>query len=133
MIAWRSSPSELKWARLQADVQCGLRRGAWYQVISLTPHNAVISVNAKPLPMPRTLLEIHAGPPRRWTVLRHPMHSPKVPSRLRYGYAVCPECHHRTALPKRKRTLDRMRCAWCSEVSEIAWDERYLEPHATDR
>ena len=32
-----------QWARLNADQSCGLRRGAWYRVVRLTPDEAVLS------------------------------------------------------------------------------------------
>src|SRR5436190_1957012 len=32
------------WARLKQDVSCGLRRGAWYRVVGLTPEDAVLQV-----------------------------------------------------------------------------------------
>src|SRR5207249_8790671 len=32
------------WARLKQDVNCGLRRGAWYRVVGLTPEDAVLQV-----------------------------------------------------------------------------------------
>ena len=32
------------WARLQVDVNCGLRRGAWYPVLRITREDAVLEV-----------------------------------------------------------------------------------------
>ena len=51
------------WARLKQDVSCGLRRGAWYRVVGLTPEDAVLQVPRRervrvPLRYLQTLSEI---------------------------------------------------------------------------
>src|SRR5213082_2322587 len=38
-----------QWARLRADASVPLRRGAWYRVLRLTPSDAVLDVNQRPI------------------------------------------------------------------------------------
>ena len=44
--------SEVQWARLAEDGNYGVRRGAWYRVAELTPSDAVVDVNRKPVSLP---------------------------------------------------------------------------------
>jgi len=48
--------AEAQWARLQADVKCCLRRGAWYRVIRLGAREAVLDVGRTPLTVARSVL-----------------------------------------------------------------------------
>src|SRR6185312_730127 len=52
-----------QWARLQSDVNCRLRRGAWYRVADLTSADAMLDVNREQVPVPRTSLKIVSSPP----------------------------------------------------------------------
>ncbi len=116
---------EAQWARLQADLDLGLRRGAWYRVLSVTALEAVLSVHGKPVTVPRPFLQFRATPPRRWSVVLHPRNPSRLPVSLREGYAVCPSCRHRAPLPKRRTPTKR--CPQCATVFQVAWDERYLD------
>ena len=110
------------WARLQADLNCNLRRGAWYRLIKVEGLAAVVDVNRKPVPVVRAFLQLSNTPPRRWTVVPRPQ---KVPASVHIGehYAVCPSCRDRVPLRGRP---SRMLCGRCSVEFAVDWDERYL-------
>jgi len=113
-----------RWGRLQADVQCSLRRGAWYRVTRVAGFDALVDVNRQPQPVPSYLLQIVTTPPRQWTVV------PKPSSGARRAppgthYAVCPSCRERSALPGRGRPR-ALACTRCHGEFEIAWNEGYL-------
>src|SRR2546430_5875341 len=56
------------WARLKQDVSCGLRRGAWYRVVGLTPDDAVLQVPRRErVRVPRRYLQTLFSRPRHWT------------------------------------------------------------------
>lgn len=113
------------WARLRADVSCGLRRGAWYRVIRLTKDQAVLEVTGDPARVPRRVLQTAFSPPVRWSVVPRPRDAANLPHDWGSRYAVCPGC--RTRAPISGYPVD-LRCAQCNRVFQIAWDERYLTP-----
>ena len=55
---------ETQWARPRADANRGLRRGAWYRVIALTPRAVIIDVNHETRTVPREGVEIVDTPPQ---------------------------------------------------------------------
>src|ERR1700716_1617124 len=57
------------WARLQADVNCNLRRGAWYRLIKAQGLAAVVDVKGTPVAVVRAFLQMSNSPPRKWTVV----------------------------------------------------------------
>ena len=60
------------WARLRAELDCPLRRGAWYQVRRLRPPEVIVDVLGERVIVPRSALEIASTPPLRWSVVhRH--------------------------------------------------------------
>src|SRR5947199_7140155 len=66
----RSHPLPGQWARLNADLSCGLRRGAWYRVVRLTPDEAVLQVpRREQVRVPRHYVETLSNRPRHWTVV----------------------------------------------------------------
>lgn len=120
------------WARLQADIDVNLRRGAWYRLLKIEGFDAVVDVNRKPVPVVRAFLQISTSPPRRWTVVATPTATatPRtaraaraVPADMGSHYAVCPSCRDRVPLHGRPR---RMLCRRCSVDFAVAWDEHYL-------
>jgi hypothetical protein len=115
---------DASWGRLQIDVDCALRRGAWYRVISLTPAEVVLNVSGQAVTVERRLIEIRAARPRRWTVVRQPPTAAALGRVFRDQYGVCPRCHNRCPLPRPDVT--EMRCPRCETSAEVAWDERYL-------
>ena len=114
----------MHWGRLQADVNCRLRRGAWYRILRVAPLEAVVDVNRRPIAVPRYLIEITSNPPRRWTIVPTPKAARRVFAEFGEAYAVCPSCRHRMALKGRPR---RMQCSGCKYDFDVAWDEAYLE------
>ena len=114
-----------QWGRLQADVDCSLRRGAWYRVTELGTLQATVDIGrSRAQSVPSFLLQIITAPPRRWTVVPRPARAIRMP-RDWTRYAVCPSCRERAALPARgsPRTLA---CSRCRGEFEIAWSEGYL-------
>src|SRR5438093_9561410 len=61
-----------QWARVRGDVNIRLRRGAWYEVVSLTPEQAVVDVNEQQLSVARSFLQIVPLRPQRWSVVARP-------------------------------------------------------------
>jgi hypothetical protein len=117
-----------KWARLQADIDVNLRRGAWYRLLKLDGFDAVVDVNRRPVPVVRAFLQISTSPPRRWTVVPTPRTARAaraLPADMASHYAVCPSCRDRVALPGRPA---RMLCHRCRVEFAVAWDEQYLPP-----
>lgn len=109
------------WARLRVDLDCPLRRGAWYGVRRLRPLEAVVDVVGEQVTVPRSALEISSAPPHRWSVVPHP----KNPERFSgvTEYAVCPNCRERVPLKER---LERLQCRRCRAMADVAWDEPYF-------
>src|SRR5256885_5524681 len=89
----------LQWARLTASVDAPLRRGAWYQVASVTRLEAVVTVEGRPVNVPLPFVEIRNTPPRAWTVLRTPRAGPGTPEVFRRGFLIGPPCRNRLPLP----------------------------------
>jgi len=111
---------------LKQDVSCGLRRGAWYRVVGLTPEDAVLQVPRRErVRVPRRFLQTLFSRPRHWTVVPRPANADNLPEHWRSRYAVCPVC--RTRAPITGYTQD-MQCANCNGQFGIAWDEGYLTP-----
>lgn len=110
------------WARLQADVNCKLRRGAWYRLIKAQGLAAVVDVKGTPVPVVRAFLQMSASPPRKWTVVTRPRNAPHS---VQIGdfYAVCPSCRDRVPLRSKP---SRMLCGRCGVEFAVDWDEQYL-------
>ena len=115
----------LQWGRLQANVDCSLRRGAWYRVTAIGELEAVVDIGRKPQSVPSFLLEIVSAPPRRWTVVPRPEGAVHMPQAWGTQYAVCPSCRERVALPARGRPR-HLTCDRCRGAFEIDWTEGYL-------
>src|SRR4051812_35610015 len=105
------------WARLQADLNCNLRRGAWYRLIKVEGLAAVVDVNRRPVPVVRAFLQLSNTPPRLWTVVPRPS---SVPRSVEIGahYAVCPSCRDRVTL---RGHPSRMLCGRCSVEFAVNW------------
>ena len=109
-----------QWARVRAEVNCHVRRGAWLRVIRLTPVEAILEVNQRHLSVPREYLQIVPLRPRMWSVVERPRDAVDLPLSWGSRYAVCPHCSARTSL---RQGLPRMRCGRCSGVFEIDWPD----------
>ena len=115
-----ATPSKPRWARLHSDVNRGLRRGAWYRVISSTEHDVILDVNRASVRVPRALLQVVTSPPRRWSVVPRPNDTVKVPLEWGDRYAACPACRQRARI---KGHPVSMRCHRCDGVFHVAWEE----------
>jgi hypothetical protein len=113
----------MQWGRLMVDVNCQLRRGAWYRVTQNAPLKAILDVNRRALAVPQFLIEVITKPPRRWTVVPRPRNAHTLPAEWGAVYGVCPACRERAALRGRPRRLD---CSRCGGEFDVAWDESYL-------
>src|SRR2546429_8665181 len=69
------------WARLQADLNLKLRRGAWYRIARLDPLRAVLEVGGRLLEIPSAFLQVIERPPRRWSVVPRPNDAVRLPER----------------------------------------------------
>ena len=108
------------WARLRADLNVKLRRGAWYRITRLDPLQAVLEVGGRLLEIPSAFLQVIERPPRRWTVVPRPSDAVRLPEGCGDRYAVCPSCRERQSLAGRPR---RMKCRRCGAEFEVAWSE----------
>jgi len=116
--------SQTQWARLREDVDCGLRRGAWYRAVSIGQSEVVLDINGQHRVFPLRYVEVSATRPARWTVVSHAGNANVIPSFWAKGYAVCPQCRYRQ-LPLGR--VPSMRCDECDGLFEVAWDQPYLE------
>jgi len=112
-----------QYARLDTDVNCQLRRGAWYRVLRLAPMEAVLDVARREIAVPREYLQIRSNPPRRWTVVPLPSGALRVPASWGNRYGVCPNCRARSPLGDRH---PKLRCNRCNGLFDVAWEEAYL-------
>jgi len=105
------------------NVNCGLRRGAWYPVVRLAKDRAVLEVTDDRVPVPRRLLQTVFARPFHWSIVPLPDDAVNVPSEWGGRYVVCPACHARAPLSGHPMDLP---CARCGGAFRIAWDEHYL-------
>ncbi|HEV8263842.1 MAG TPA: hypothetical protein VGQ06_02750 [Gemmatimonadales bacterium] len=118
-----SSLGQTQWARPRADVNRGLRRGAWYRVITLTPQMIILDVNHNVRAVPREGVDLVATPPQQWSIVPRPRDAVRVPDDWGDRYALCPACRNRTVLKGHPGTL---RCPRCAGLFHIGWNE--VEP-----
>jgi Zn finger protein HypA/HybF involved in hydrogenase expression len=114
----------MRWARLQEDLDCKLRRGAWYRVSHVAGLEAIVDVNRRALAVPSFALEIVSTPPHSWTVVPLRGRGARLAAELAPRYGVCPSCRHRSRLEEQGRS---MTCGRCKGRFDIAWDEGYLD------
>lgn len=112
-----------QWARLSADIDVPLRRGAWYRVLELRALEVVLDVKGAHVTVPRPFTEIVGRPPRRWTVVPRPRPASHRHTESEGRYAVCPSCRERQSLDGRPSS---MRCVRCNGLFDIGWNESYL-------
>ena len=116
----------LRWGRLQFDVDCRLRRGAWYRVVDVQGMEVVVDVNQRRQQVPLYAMEVVTTPPKRWTVVPTPRPGPRLPKEFRPRYAVCPNCRERAPL---RPEIHAMRCDRCRGTYEVDWKENYLNSY----
>jgi hypothetical protein len=121
--------ADQQWARLREDVDCGLRRGAWYQTVARGWTEALLEVHGKQRSVPLRHLELVDVRPNWWTVVSGASNASVIPARWAKGYAVCPQCSFRQ-LPVGHPS--RLRCDDCSGVFDVAWNKPYLSTLGED-
>jgi hypothetical protein len=104
------------WARVVGDVNVRLRRGAWYEVVRLTPDAAILQVDQQSLSVPRGTVEIAVSRPRQWAVVSRPYDAVDIPISWGSHYAVCPRCRARAQVVGR---VTEMECPGCQEIFPI--------------
>jgi hypothetical protein len=104
------------WARVVGDVNMRVRRGAWYEVIRLTPDAALLDVNRRTLNVPRAAVQVLSVRPREWSVVPRPYDAVDLPVAWGSRYAVCPRCSQRASLSDGH---EKMQCPGCREVFSI--------------
>ncbi len=112
------------WARLREDVDCGLRRGGWYEALAIEQGRVLLSIHGRQRTFPSQIFEVSNEGPSCWTVITRAGNSGRIPLRWRNGYAVCPSCHWRQLLLGRPKTL---LCEGCYREFEVNWEENYLK------
>ncbi len=112
----------MQWARLQANLNVRLRRGAWYRIKQVGPLQVVLEVRGQTLQVPAAFLQIIETPPRRWTVVARPDDAVRLPSSWGNRYAVCPSCRERQPIDGHPGA---MRCNRCRASFDIDWRESY--------
>src|SRR5438093_11963281 len=93
-----AASADPQWARLQVDVNCRVRRGAWYRVADLTSAEARLDVNRAQIPVPRASLKIVTALPHHWTIAARPHDARSLPAQRSDKYSGCPGCPHRLEL-----------------------------------
>ena len=104
------------WARVVGDVNVRVRRGAWYEVIRLTPDAALLDVNRQTCNVPRSAVQVQTVRPREWSVVTRPYDAVDIPNSWGSRYGVCPRCSVRAAL---KDQETEMQCPGCKGVFSI--------------
>ncbi|PYO97225.1 MAG: hypothetical protein DMD60_07735 [Gemmatimonadetes bacterium] len=112
------------WARLRVDVNCALRRGAWYRAVRLTRDNVTVDVRRERVPVPRRLVQTIFARPARWSVVPRPSDAVNLPGDWGARYLVCPACQGRAPFSGFPRELP---CPHCRGVFTVAWEEHYLK------
>jgi len=115
-------PEVPQWARVQGNMNCHVRRGAWYEVLRLAADEAILAVDNRAFRVLRSSLQIVPERPQRWSVVARPPDAVMVPLSWGSRYAVCPGCCSRTSLQGQPTEI---RCSRCDGVFAVAWDDRY--------
>jgi hypothetical protein len=103
----------LRWARLRDNRRCGVRRGAWYRVLSVGPDEAVLEVNHAAMVLPRSALHIIDTRPTMWSIVERPSDAVMLPESWGTWYAVCPNCAERRPV---QRAPGKMPCPRCKKA-----------------
>ena len=104
------------WARVVGDINVRLRRGAWYEVVRLTPDAAILDVDQRTLSIPRGAVQIVTARPHQWSVVPRPYDAVDLPISWGSQYGVCPRCRSRAQI---KAGVTEMRCAHCENTFPV--------------
>jgi len=122
-------PEVPPWARVAGDVNVGVRRGAWYQVVRLTADAAWLDVFQRTNSVPRDALEIVTTRPDVWSVVTRPYDAVDLPVKWGSRYAVCPRCSRRAGLPERAA---EMQCPGCQRVFPLRLSQLFSDRELLD-
>ena len=116
-------PKQRKWARVKRAGGHGLRRGAWYAVLSENKSDLVmLDVNHQAVPADRALFDFTTEKPHKWSVVRldPQKDAAELASEAGLGplYGVCPNCAGRVNL---KPEDTQLKCRVCELLFEIDW------------
>jgi hypothetical protein len=109
-----------QWARVRGDINCRLRRGAWYRVLAVTQNDVVVDVHHEPRPVERAMVRLVRARPARWSVVSRPTDAVQMPISWGAKYGVCPVCQTRAAL---ESLATAKRCDTCNGLFPIDWNE----------
>lgn len=105
-------------------MDCGLRRGGWYEAIDVRQTEVLLSLRGNRVAFPRQLFEVSDKDPTHWTVVSRAGNSVRIPAQWGKRYAVCPSCRWRQLMFGHPSS---MLCEGCYREFEIDWDEVYLK------
>jgi hypothetical protein len=116
--------SPTRWARVRQSEAHGLRRGAWYPVVSNgNSGTVVLDVNKSNRPVHRTNLEFSERKPDKWSVVKRDPGERAAKraddANLGTQYGVCPQCRERTVLHDSESSSI---CPACETEFEIDWE-----------
>lgn len=109
-----------QWARVRGDVNCRLRRGAWYRVRAVTQNDVVVDVHGDPRLIERPMVRLAQARPVRWSVVSRPVDAAQPPASWGARYGVCPACQTRAAI---ESLATWRRCDQCHGLFPIDWNE----------
>lgn len=90
----------------------------------LTPLEAILDVNGRPVAVSKASLQIVSAAPSRWTVVPRPQTTGgRMPTSWGARYGVCPNCRERARLEQRAAA---MKCPKCGGFFDIGWDDSYF-------
>jgi len=112
------------WARLRVDVNCALRRGAWYRAVRLTRDKVTLDVSRERVSLSRNVLQTTFARPARWSVVPRPSDAVNLPADWGSRYVVCPACQARAPISGFPYELA---CPHCRGLFAVGWDEHYLK------
>jgi len=115
-------PEAPQWARVRGDRNFGARRGAWHELLRLTPDEAIIAVGQRSVSIPRASVQVVPVRPHSWSVVPRPSDAVNLPLSWGSKYAVCPSCGERAPL---RGQPTEMACPRCKGVFAVAWDDPY--------
>src|SRR5260370_31384597 len=82
-------PEAPQWARVRGDRNFGTRRGAWHELLRLTPEEAIIAVGQRSVSIPRASVQIGPVRPHSWAVVPRPTHPGNRPLTWGPNYPHC--------------------------------------------
>src|SRR2546422_9348864 len=105
-------PEAPQWARVRGDLNCNVRRGAWYEVVRLTPEEGVLDVNQRTVIIARPSVQVVPIRPQRWSVVARPQDAGNLPLSWGSRCAVCRNWLQHAPLPGHATATRDAPCTW---------------------